>query len=640
MAVKKKRKKEDTPAEPSVLRTVKMCLARHTREECILPLVEQYVCNSSMLVRRGSLLVNDYVLQRLASGETVPEAWLGDQMFFYNFFAAKFDGRPGTAYPEVAPFVASRAAFYDTTIPRLRADTGILNAAARDYAVNVGVYLETTFHSRIKQLVRKTFPSPSGAKVVRALTYRLHDAVLFNIFKCRPPKCGAPLPVVKLRDEHWEFIDRYRALLADAGDETQRPPWWPARNLSRTLTFQYRVLVALELLADGVDGVYIKRYNLLPVMHQRRHFIAIDAACLRHMMIASGLLSPSVKQDVFNSLADDHRRSVFRVRPSWRLGNGVHTDGVSVCFQTSRDERTTDPEFLKKKLRRDLADAKATKRVRLANPVAPERHASCSSTCGCGAAERHSVQPETRRVLANDPGRKNIACVVEVVAGERKHFRLTRDQFYAESHADKNIARRHSWRREFDRVHPGASEHLASVTSKTASRDRFDTFLLAELLHGAARWGEVLRRRTSLIVMDSYIHRRRVLDRFWLRHLGTDGSALVGWGDGKFKAGGKGERSIPKADTRASAARYAELREVDEWRTTKMCCDCGQELVPVRRTKNGRWITVRGVRRCTSNACSATPLKSRDYAAAYNIYKCLVEPERPVYLRRPQAAQD
>jgi hypothetical protein len=493
-----------------------------------------------------------------------------------------------------------------------------LNDGARRYASVAGTYLETTFEKRVAKLAMMTFPAPAG-RHGREFGKRVSDMLLSLIF--RRPAGRRPLHVFALTAEHWAFVDHIRALLTDSEDE-EIPSWWPQRHPWKTIRFQYEILREMERMASKDQTIRFRSFNLLPVFSQKRHFIGIDAAVLRHWMEKAKMIN-KVPSETFNALASEHRRSVFRLRSTWTLGNTFQSDGVSLCVHVLKAGAET--ELPSKKMRRRT-------RVQIAKDKR-ELEASYSQYADC-------------RVIAVDPGRRAIVTSVELLSdGTRKHARFTRKQFYAESHANKNIEKRQRWRASFELHHPGVLEQLALVSSKTVSRERFDVFLLNKLEHDPVRWTEVGKRRTSLIVMDSYIHRRKALDHFWKRTTAPvevvtpPRKVVIAYGDGAFPSGGRGERSVPKKSVKTSARAFAyRVVDVDEFRTTVMCADCGERTVAVKQLVRGRRRQVMGVRRCTSNACRKCPLKARDRAAAYNILKCFTEPERPHYLRRGAAA--
>ena len=77
--------------------------------------------------------------------------------------------------------------------------------------------------------------------------------------------------------------------------------------------------------------------------------------------------------------------------------------------------------------------------------------------------------------------------------------------------------------------------------------------------------------------------------------------------------------------------RFFHTKFVDEFRTTKMCNECHEELLSVKSIKNGRFVDVRGLHWCCSTICNRR-LYNRDKNSALNILEC--NGVRPEYLSR------
>ena len=139
-----------------------------------------------------------------------------------------------------------------------------------------------------------------------------------------------------------------------------------------------------------------------------------------------------------------------------------------------------------------------------------------------------------------------------------------------------------------------------------------------------------------MLSMDTFIHKRKTVDRFWKRTVGLQAGMTVAYGDAGFASSGCGERSVPTCKMKEAAGRFSRVVEVDEFRTSKTCCECGRDLLPVYSPGNPR--PLRAVRRCGSTECNEAPLKSRDWSAAINIMRRYVEPEAVPWLHRPVVA--
>ena len=590
-------------------RVVKCCLARCLKIPGAAAILEDYVCNTSKLLHRGSLALTHCLLRRLAAGEAVTSAMLKDQMLYYTFFCLEAGASGSTKYPFAQTYYEQAAPeFHEQATCRLVNVGTVINAAARQFRDNVCTSLGETFHFKYNCRVTRV----AGLAIPNYRT-RFSAALCAHVFRRPAHRYAAEGPLDEL---HWKFIRRVRGFLGATEDE-EIPTWWGEQNMDRALRFRYELLKYHEE-SEEASGRRAKRFLLFPEVTQMRHFITIDAAFLRCILIRIGACD--VTQKVFNEQREAYQRKLFRCRASWKLSNTIQTDGVAVCFHVMTPAtEEPEPPAAKLKLRKKAA-------------VLKKEGGPTSSSAPPYEAPQPLVPPGAP-VAANDPGRYNIAAVVQLVDGVETRYRLTRKQYYEDSHANKNIERRIKW----DAVIEEEREALRSSRRRTASVAAFEDYLRVRKQHSDALWRETLKRRTSLLAMDSYIHKRKAMDTFWRRHLGTQRDIYVAWGDGSFSAGGRGERSVPKEKMKQASKRFAlKVVDVDESFTTAKCCDCGHAVIPVWvRRPAGRRIEVRGLRRCISNGCREIPLKSRDYAAARNILRIALEAERPAYLCAP-----
>ena len=119
-------------------------------------------------------------------------------------------------------------------------------------------------------------------------------------------------------------------------------------------------------------------------------------------------------------------------------------------------------------------------------------------------------------------------------------------------------------------------------------------------------------------------------DRFFARLKKDADGYKVAYGAAKFAPTGKGGQAVPTTSMAKACARFFEVTMVDEYRTSKVCSHCDQELNVI--CKGGK--QVRGLRRCGSSVCRSSCLKNRDLNAALNIARCAKEEERPQSLMR------
>ena len=123
-------------------------------------------------------------------------------------------------------------------------------------------------------------------------------------------------------------------------------------------------------------------------------------------------------------------------------------------------------------------------------------------------------------------------------------------------------------------------------------------------------------------------------------HKDNEQKPVIAYGAANFPSHGKGELSVPVKYIKKKCQQHFETVFVDEFRTSKICPHCDKPLCEVIENKEVEGqISIRQVRelrRCQSSECSKTSFKNRDFIAAINIRRCLVDPIRPTILTRKE----
>ena len=553
-----------------------MCLKKHLELHTLLPVIDGMVDNVSRRSHRASLLLNHYAISCLESGE-YPVIDVGDQMLYYT--ALNIDGQ-GNKYPELRRFYQEHRALYED-IPRVKGIGCPLNSAARAMKTVFSNYLWMTFNQRIITLFRcadrvEKRRFPLDRKALKSLVWRTRNMQQY-------------VSSLAFQERHIEVADEVSRAASVLGDEEITDDWI-AKNTLSVMRFLYSIMTATTRRGG-------KLFTILPVYGIKRHHIVIDGSALRDIMVSAGEIASSVTKKDFLSLRDDYFRAVFRVRKSWQLGNEVKTDGVSLCVNVWRT--APDPED------------KDTKDQRL-----------------------RAIYGNRNDFFACDPGEVNLAAVVHSVSGERvSQTRLTAKQLATESHATKNLQRR----KRYDASIADIEVDMASETVKTVEAAGIESYLSKKMQYYPRLWSHHAARKTSAWRMDTYIHRWSCVDRFWHKVSGGgQDKPLMKYGSASVSSHGiKKRRAGPSILMRHSCRKHFVVVDVDEYMTTKRCCDCHEVTVsvghrfigPLQRDGSRWWIADRGLRRCQSNECRGSPLKSRDYAAAWNLGDCW--PERP-----------
>ena len=92
----------------------------------------------------------------------------------------------------------------------------------------------------------------------------------------------------------------------------------------------------------------------------------------------------------------------------------------------------------------------------------------------------------------------------------------------------------------------------------------------------------------------------------------TKPDIIVLYGDGSFASGGKNQQSVPVKGIKNAVMRQYEVVEVDEFRTSSVCPECGEQLFKLLEFFNGKYYEVRGLKWCGSNECKSHPIYTRD----------------------------
>ena len=150
-------------------------------------------------------------------------------------------------------------------VDALRGSSPCVNAAARTLKTNAVNMMFVLFNSRVQMLWKRCPKREQHAVLQRVRNF------------------PSLVPMVLSR-EQWEFINESREALG-VGDGTMVSDGWIKQHTGRVVTFMHSLLRRCE--ASGLPG-----FSLLPLSRQKRHFVTLDAATLRNLMVQAGELFP------------------------------------------------------------------------------------------------------------------------------------------------------------------------------------------------------------------------------------------------------------------------------------------------------------------------------------------------------------
>ena len=570
-------------------RTISMGLNRNLLVPSLLPHIEDLVQNVSRRTHRASLLINHFLLDRINKPDFDNVAkCLKDQMFYYAALSLSRSKNHST----FIDFYVTNRDLYEN-INSLSGSGASLNAAARQMVTNVSNYLWMTFDCRLDRLL-KDFDKQDRKIIIDRIRGR-------DSWK----------PWV-LNEWETELVQHCRSILST--DEIITDEW--------ILEHPGPVLRLFHLILRYCEDTDVKRFTMAPVFQMKSHFVTIDAATLRSLLVKAQELPSKCSQKDFNLLKDDHFRSVFKLRESVELGNEVKTDGVSLRVNTWRKHLDS------------VSKARLPKKQQTGEKVVEndsEEEEDDMTTL--------LLPGDDTDYFSNDPGEKNQAFVHHTVEGRVvKKTRLTAKQFRQESHRARHLKTTKKWLKDIERE----TTVLSRFPLKTSSLEVFKQHLEKKIPMYGRLWEYGLHPRMAKQRWDYKMHCSSCIDRFWSK-LAYDNPAglplhrrpLLKYGSGNW-----GHGSAPNKKMFLSARNYFRVVLVPEFRTTVCCSDCGERLKPVRQKfigplpegKNPYSRTIRDLKFCSSNACRSCPLKSRDGNAATNIGYAY--PDRPEYLCR------
>lgn len=286
------------------------------------------------------------------------------------------------------------------------------------------------------------------------------------------------------------------------------------------------------------------------------------------------------------------------------------------------------------------------------------------------AAARTLLADERTLLVGVDPGRVNLMTGAHLEArrdplDERpKHSSYTRSRW--------RTTTRHNFKREWEekrraiKVVKEAMDALSqSGGRRGASADSWRSYLAAFSKHKNALFAEFLENdERAVLKMEWFKGRKRAVSEAVssaLRHVpkgrGAGGSVVIGFGDASVASHGRGsgDHSVPvkevkralRASLKAHAVDRGHVVDVWEFRTTKVCYRCKNEMEVVYETGEtgeelrdewGKRKENRDFRRCRHCPCheERPKLRNRDFNASINILVVLRamlrgEP-RPIHL--------
>lgn len=522
-------------------RTTKCGLFRALRYPTLIPRINRWVIHLSKIYHRGAIFMNLHLL-RLLKGEngqsvTLPQLNDANITFYRQCFLVGisdpdnpdleveksrqlyWDDLPRIDRPEGGPKEVDRY------FPRYHGDGQAVTYLVGKYQTNFLNAMNGEFFKRQYKMIFHTFPDRQLTKKIQAIVNNLliEDPNL-------PSNCLA-------------FIRGQRRLLS-----TNEPinEFWVKNHPHEVLRYTYDMQERFEVWG-------ISNFSIAPITKVKRHFMTIDTDVLYHL---SKGIHKETNRTNFRSKQDNYWHLFFNIKRYGKMAHFTHlveTDGVmiSIHFQKPGPAIPVVPRQL-------VPNVIATPNPQLTLVSVPER------------------------IIAFDPGRVTLLEGVEKLQnGSIRRYRITKKQYYHESHMNKSRKKREKWESSLRSSYVAISE----TTHRTSDIERFCLYARMMRHYTHLLWWHKSQKKYSRDRMDVYIHKRKFLDRFF-KSLQPEGEAepVIAYGSAKFSSTGAGEIAAPTTSLFNHCARWYEVALVDEYNTSKMC-NCGCELQKLYRKR-------------------------------------------------------
>ena len=493
---------------------------------------------------------------------------------------------------------------------RFKWDFNFINYLAKTYRTCFFNSLTTNFVNRQRVSIKRFIASQSSTSLSRTELGK----VMWEIQKringwTKNTTTSTPMSIANTlnmeEDILMDYIDGHRKILGLAANKVI------VKNLKPMIIVKYYHFILSETYPGTETWKKLRGFTLAPINKLKLHGITIDRIGVKSLKNTVGL----TVDDDFSSLFDVSKI----IRGGGRIfDHSINTDGVSCSVRYYKESAIPrSPQEKRRKMMTHPEDEK--------DPVVIDNY-------------------NNGDVIGIDPGRKNIAfCVrwdprVKKVIEKKK---LTSASYYCWS----GMTRRNKREERRTKNSPCLKEYgekMSEIGLKKGSNSiSVSSWEAAIMTANEGVWAQKLNKRSARESFRVYCLKNKTLDTFVNSVMNKKKTKLmqhpvtIAYGAAKFSSTGRGEHfssptSIIKKKFIDACKKDAQLVDVDEYNTSKICYRCHGDLKIVLRksqeiNKNGTHETrvreVRGLRRCESSSCLrlGRPYLDRDLNAAANI---------------------
>ena len=533
--------------------------------------------------------------------------------------------------------------------------TPIRQAARELYLTNCQNHVVTNFRPRTRQflLLMLTLEAPSAIKLQAKDRWRAVDAMYVQLIRAEPDDVktfSTKIPGdIDSKHLHARILD-FRNDLPVAGiSKRSLSAHWP--GFLRWFHVMQRMMAKHK---HPVHGHPYRLFTLLPEHNLHAKYITLNNSSLGNLFhrIPSLKDEKDVGWDKVVNLNAVFGRSIKSWDKAdngrgWTFQHNVRTDGVSCSVLFGRKKHAKQQqEDMEEDAQLDPAMSDATMARRITETFRPVQLTAATPVWG--------VDPGRRDLLVATNGQRS--------NGRFDTIRITNKEFQHQAGTAPRRQQMEKWMAQVDK-------HYASTmpSSKVSTVDTYQIHLRSALASIPRFLPLFMKRNVRRLRWKGFMQRQRALDAACLKLTRKDPSTVLAFGAAGFSSTSRGHAPGPVRALRKRLARHAKMVLIDEFRTSKCCCQCHQELTAPRlhsmvKKKKKRppdkddgdvkmseekkddeptksRISIHGVRVCTHKSCPTT-WWNRDVNAAENIRQIFLHMNDPRHLgRRPEAFQ-
>ena len=562
----------------------------------ILDVIDRWVLHISQITSRGSMIFNCFLIWGRDTGNlryVVDEIKRAKSTFFWNVFTLGMEqhSRTDNKYPTLQRFWSEKRHLF-VDLCRIRGDSQAIVFAANQYGTNFYQDLKANFTNRLEKFI---------AEFCKGELHINHQQEIEDVknvlFQRKDYELKTEVFNRNNSQQIGTFIDHMKQLIGLSGDEdlfSFKYDKFDHRLQKNLFEIIETHMFMLKFFEDR--GLSKKTFKAAPMSKFGRKHLTIDNDVMYYILKEANSLKPGEDKKSFMRIDQtlENSKNFRRIfdcsnlfRDQREEITSITTDGVSVCFRFTLIVKTIDGLEQEPSLRttkwladRKRAERKSAKKISISYKVLHENSEYQREIEEC---------KNCPRVIAIDPGRSVIISAVEQFRDDqqiiRKRFQFSRKQYYHESHLNRNKKKRKTWDQDIQ----STLHYLKGFSSKSGgSLSRFEDYLLAVTSHWEELTSHYSKRKYARMKFDIYISKRKSVDRF-IRTMKGKGEIepVIAYGNARFPSTGRrGERPVPVRWIRRRFENHYRVVDVDEYRTTKCCNDCGSELDVLRRIEN------------------------------------------------------